>query len=131
MLLWDATISTWKFQGHYGRKGLLECHRGPHSPSWEVILLACLCLLLQIHSPYHICAPEAGLCGPLSRFPLSSGWLLVGFYQWEVLAAFGGRRTTGSECLSAEGHCSWQWSILHRSPLPAGNHSLLVLQAYR
>ena len=47
----DAANSICGFQGHCGRKGELECHRGSHSPSWEAILRARFCLQLQIHAP--------------------------------------------------------------------------------
>lgn len=91
-----------------GRKSW-KCHRGPRGTSWEVILQASFCLLLQIDAP----PTPTPLC--------PGGWpvwtsqqapfvlrLLVGVYQWEVLAATEGRRRARLECPCAEGHRSCQ-----------------------
>ena len=119
----DAANSICGFQGHCGRKGELECHRGSHSPSWEAISRARFCLQLQIHAPRP--CPALGPQG-------SSIWTnhqalfapeLLGFVcvcvcvLWELLAGIRGclEQNESGPCLKATAPVKWPFP--HRYPL--------------
>lgn len=75
----DAANSVCGFQGHCGRKGELEHHRGSHSPSWEAILWARFCFLLQIHAPLPCPAHKAHPYGPITRLSLPFSFWFIFF----------------------------------------------------